>query len=193
MKVGALAVVALSLVACGKDAPKEKPNDPPKLSAAGDVVVPDGHETTFNYDGTAVKLEWTWLEISYVNRLPTLRMFARDREGVGTFIMEAYIPEHTPTLASMAGSTVGAIPYAVSFGNTPEMATGNGATIKITEVTPTYFAGTFEAQSCKFASQPPACENPKQVKNGTFKAFRSALSDDKRFTQYTTQPAPQGY
>jgi hypothetical protein len=191
MKVAASAVVVLSLLGCGKK-PEEKPNDPPKLSAAGDVVVPDGHETTFSYAGTPVKLEWTYVSISYVMGRPALRFFAQDRERPGSFYMDAYIPEHTPTFASMAGSTVGAIPWSVSFGNTPEMAAGDGATIKITEVTPTYVAGTFEAQSCDFGTR-PNCKNPKRVTNGTFKAFRSALSDDKAFTRYTTQPAPPSY
>ncbi len=184
-------VMVVASVACGKgDSADRKPREAPKLSAAGDVVVPEGHETTYTYAGVPMKLEWTWLEISYIEMKPALRIFAEDREGPGGFHLEAYVPAQTPSLASMAGSTIGAIPWRVNFANAPEMATGNGATIKITEVTPTYVSGTFEAQSCKFATR-PTCENAKQVTNGTFKAFRSALSDDARFTRYTTQPAPQ--
>ena len=190
MKLEALAVVALLASACGKDAPT-KPNDPPKLSAAGDVVVPDGHETTYSYDGTDVKLEWTWADITYVEGKPALGIHAQDRERPASFAMSAAIPAGTANLAQMAGTTVGAIPWTVQFGNAPEMASGDGATIQITEVTPAYIAGTFDAQSCKHGERP--CKDPKQVKKGAFKAFRSALSDDATFTRYTTGTPPSGY
>lgn len=187
MTVKALALVAV-VAGCGKSDSNNKPMDPPKLSAAGDVVVPDGHETTYSYNGTAVKLEWTYVSIRYEQRAPALNFFAQDRERPGSFSMSAAIPPGTPSLESMAGTSIGVIPWSISFGNAPEMASGDGGVIQITEVTPTYVAGTFELQACKFAERP--CKNVKQVKSGAFKAFRSALSDAAAFKLYTTQPAP---
>lgn len=183
MKLQLALAVALA-GGCGKsDNSSAKPMEAPSLSAAGDVKVPPGHETTFTFAGTATKLEYTWLEVLNFESKPAIRILAQGGPKHGMFTMAVAIPEGTPTLASMAGTAVGAIPTSVSFGNTPEMATGTGATIQITEVTPTYIAGTFEAQACPFGTR--TCPVPTQVKQGAFKAFRSALSDDAAFARYT--------
>ena len=97
---------------------------------------------------------------------------------MGMFIMTAPIPEHTPSFASLAGGSTRAFPTAVSFGLTADMSVGNGADIKITEVTPTSMSGTFTTQACPHSG--PPCSNPTNV-TGTFKAYRSALSDDAMF------------
>ncbi len=178
-------VFAIAVVGCGKSDKSEetKPMEAPTLSAAGDVKVPPGHETTYSFGKTAMKLQYSWLEVLNFENKPAIRLFAQGGpNGMGMFTLIALIPEGTPNMDAMKGTTLGAAPTGVSFGNAPEMATGTGGTIKIEEVTPTYVAGTLEAQACPHGQT--RCASPTQVTNGKFKAFRSALSDDAAFTRY---------
>lgn len=188
MKVTGVVVALVLVGGCGSKS-EQKPMEAPSLSGAGDVKVPPGHETTYTFGKTPTKLEWTWLEIVDFAGKPAIRLLAQGGPKHGMLTLLAEIPPATPTLASMAGSSVGAVPKGVSFGNAPEMATGTGATIKIVEVTPTYMAGTFEAQACPHGKS--QCDRPTSITNGTFKAFRSALSDDAAFVRYV-KPAAAG-
>lgn len=187
MKVATLAVTAVLLATgCGKSESSSwaEPMEAPSLSAAGDVKVPPGHETTYRFGETAVKLEYSWLSVLKFQGRPALELFAQGgpKHGLFTFVMD--IPPGTPDLASLEGQTLGARDTGVSFGNAPDMATGTGGTMKIEEVTPTYVAGTFDAQACPHGER--QCAMPIRVTNGKFKAFRSALSDDVTFTRYMT-------
>lgn len=184
MKLGALLVV-VAIAACGKSEDKRPPMEAPKLSAAGDVVVPKGHETTFVFDGTPTTLEYSWLEVLDYQGKAAIRLLAQGGPRHGLFTMLALIPPGTATLDQLKGYTVGAVEDGVSFGNTPEMATGTGATIWIDDVGPAYIAGRFEAQACNHGER--RCAIPKQITKGTFRAFRSALSDDAAFSRYVTK------
>lgn len=180
-------VVAIAVLGCGKsESTAEKPMDPPKLSAAGDVTVPAGHETTYSFGGKETRMQYSWLEILQFEGKPAFRLFAQGgRNGMGLFSFGAVIPPNTPNLDALKGVAIGAWPTGVSFGNAPDMATGMGGTITIEEVTPTYVAGKFEAQACPHGER--QCASPTPVTNGNFKAFRSALSDDAAFARYTKQ------
>jgi hypothetical protein len=155
----------------------------PILSAAGDVKVPEGHETTYTFGTTAMKLEYTWIEVLNFQGKAAIRILAQGGPKRGLFTFGAEIPVGTPSLSAMAGATVGAWPQGVSFGNVPDMATGLGGSLTIDEVTASYVAGHFDAQACPLGET--SCAMPIQVKDGKFKAFRSALSDDAAFTRYT--------
>lgn len=180
----ALVLVAV-LAGCGKSDSNAnaKPSEPPALSSDGTHKVPPGYETTFKFGTRDVKLEYTWVAIENVNGRPAFSILAQGT-GMGLFRMSAPIPEHTPSFAALAGYPTPAFPTGVSFGLTADMAVGNGADIQIAEVTPTYVSGTFKTQACPKA--PPPCQDPTNV-SGSFKAYRSALSDDAAFARYTTQ------
>lgn len=187
MKVEALALL-VALGGCGKSDSEAypKPMEQPSISADGNVKIPPGHETTYTFDGRAIKMEWTYVAIINVENKPALQFYAQGGPKHGMFSFAGEIPEHTPSLASLAGGSLIAYTGLISFGNAPEMATGTSMAIKITEVTPTYVAGTFEAQACKHAQT--KCDRPWDIKNGTFRAFRSALSDDATFDRYVKKP-----
>jgi len=177
-----LAAVIVMLGACGKSEKSEPPIEAPSLSADGKVKVPPGHETTYTFDGNATKLEYTWLEISSIESKPALRILAQGGPHHGMFTFAVEISQGTKQLDQMVGVELGALPNTITFGNAPQMATGTGGTLKFTEVTKDHVSGTFQAQACKFGEQ--TCTAPMQITNGTFKAYRSALSDDVAFTRY---------
>jgi hypothetical protein len=177
MKLEAL-VVLVALAGCGKsDSSHDKPAEPPSLSDDGKQKVPPGYETQFKFGSRDVRLEYTWVSIEHVNGRPAFSILAQG-SGMGLFRMSAPIPEHTPSFSALAGGSTPAFPTGVSFGLTADMTHGNGADIKITEVTPTSMSGTFTTQACP--QNQPRCSNPTNV-SGTFKAYRSALSDDAMF------------
>lgn len=172
MKVEALAL-AIALVGCGKSDKKPEPAEAPSLSSDGTNKVPPGYEMTFKFGDRDVKLEYTWVALSMINGGPAFTIEARG-SGMGQFHMRAPIPEHTPSFASMAGGSFASFPNEPSFGLTADMAMGRGANIKITTITADSMSGTFTTQACPQGSK---CERPTDV-SGSFKAYRSALSDD---------------
>lgn len=174
-----LAVVFVVLCACGKSEKAEPPIEAPSLSADGKVKVPPGYETTYTFDGKATRLAYTWADISEIESKPVVRILA---QGRGMFTIGFAIDPGTKKLDQMVGIELGAIPDTISFGNAPVMATGTGGILKLTEVTADHVSGTFEAQACEHGER--RCANPMQIKNGAFKAYRSALSDDTAFTRY---------
>ncbi len=178
MKAKAL-VLLVALAGCGRSdsASDNKPAEAPSLSSDGKVKVPPGYATQFKFGSKDVKLEYTWISIEKAFGQPAFTIYAKG-SGMGMFKMSAPIPEDTPSFSSLAGGSTPAFPTAVSFGLTADMSVGTGADIKITEVTPTSVSGTFTTQACPQAG--PRCSNPTNV-TGTFKAFRSALSDDAMF------------
>lgn len=176
MKVEALAL-AIALAGCGKSDKKQEPAEAPSLSSDGSHKVPPGYETSFKFGDRDVKLEYTWVAISMVGGGPAFTIEARGA-GMGQFQMKAPIPEHTPSFSSMAGGSFNSFANEPSFGLTADMAMGRGAAIKITEVTATSMSGEFTTQACK--DMKPTCDRPIDVK-GTFKAYRSPLSDDAMF------------
>ena len=178
MKLVALALL-VTLAGCGKSdtASNDKPAEAPSLDTAGKEKVPPGYETHFKFGSRDVKLEYTWVSIGSVNGQPAFTIQAQG-SGMGLFTMSAPIPEHTPSFSSLAGGSTPAFPTAVSFGLTADMSIGNGADIKITEVTQASLSGTFTTQACP--QNEPRCSSPTNV-SGTFKAYRSALSDDAMF------------
>jgi hypothetical protein len=174
-------VIVLLLCAC-RSSDNPAPMEAPSLSADGKVKVPPGHETTFTFDGKPTRLEYTWLEVLSYESKPALRILAQGGPHHGMLTIAMPIAEGTHKLDQMAGVDIGAFPNGISFGNAPVMATGTGGIVKISEVTPQYVSGTFQAQACETGQQ--TCDKPMQVTNGTFKAFRSALSDDAAFSRY---------
>ncbi len=182
MKLEALALVSL-VSGCGKsDSPPPNKLEAPSLSSDGKVKVPPGHELTYTYGDKPVKLEFSWLAITAVGTNPALELNAQSGTGIGSFVFRAPIVDATTTnLSQLVGIELGGLPGGISFGNAPAMATGSGGSLKLTEVTPTYVSGTFTAQACKHGEM--SCSDPTQVTNGTFKAYRSALSDDAAFTR----------
>lgn len=178
MKVQALAVL-VAFAGCGKSDSKEsaKPAEAPSISSDGKQKVPPGYETNFKFGDKNVKLEYTWVAISMVNGRPAYTIHAQGA-GMGLLTIHAPIPDDTPSFKSLAGGSTPAFPEGVQFGLTADMTVGNGADIKITEVTPDSMSGTFTTQACPQAT--PKCERPTNV-SGSFKAYRSALSDDAMF------------
>jgi hypothetical protein len=187
MKVMALGLAVVLAVGCNSDR-KDPPIEAPSLSADGKTKVPPGYETTYTFDGEPVKILYSWITIEHVTgaagRLPVIKFQAQGVVGhLGSMTITAGIPDQTPSLASLVDYPLGSVAGNISLGNAPKMASGTSVSVKITEVTPTYVAGTFEAQACESATN--TCSKPFQIKDGKFKSFRSALSDDARFTEYT--------
>jgi hypothetical protein len=177
-----LAIVLVVLCACRSSDKAEAPMEAPSLSADGKLKVPPGYETTFTFDGKPTRLEYTWLEVLSYESKPALRVLAQGGPHHGMLTIPVPIADGTHKLDQMVGIDIGAFPDGISFGNAPVMATGTGGTIKISEVTPQYVSGTFQAQACEMGQR--TCAQPMQVTNGAFKAFRSALSDDAAFSRY---------
>jgi hypothetical protein len=190
MTVIALGLAVVLAIGCNSDR-KDPPIEAPSLSADGKTKVPAGYETTYTFDGEPVRILYSWVTIEQLTGVPgrtdPVPAIAFHAQGVvghlGSVTIRAPIPDQTPSLAALVDYPLGGLQNFISFANAPKMASGNSARITITAVTPTYVAGTFEAQACEHTRV--TCDKPFQIKDGKFKSFRSALSDDARFIEYT--------